>query len=288
VIILYTYVHYLVVNPEEFNPKILYMMCQDIAVETQTYPLQGHMTILYLLQGACTYLVNGVPFHAVAGDVVFVNPDDTHKKLPQTEEQVIEFSMGLEDFSLFDLPPNFFISPYMQRLLTLAQYKDPFSKSTKSIFKISKTSRSFSSVLTRAEAYKIFGYLLAELYSYDTISIEPKSHFVSNDRKSIINTILRYLDENYMRDITLETISKNMYLSSVYISKMFKEETGESPINHLIRIRIRTARTLLETTSISIRAIADRVGYTDAYYFSKLFKKYYGMSPTQVRLLAQK
>ncbi len=129
----------------------------------------------------------------------------------------------------------------------------------------------------------MIGFLLSELYSYDTISIVPKSHFISNDRKSIINTILRYLDENYMKDITLETISKNLFLSSVYISKMFKEETGESPINHLIRVRIRTARGLLETTTLSVRAIADSVGYTDAYYFSKLFKKYYGMSPTQVR-----
>ena len=284
---MYSYVHYLVINPEDFNPKILYVMCQDIFIETQTYPAQGHMTVLYLMKGNCTYIVNGTPYNANAGDVIFLNPEDTHKKIPRSGEQIIEFSMGFEDFKLFDLQHNFFISPFMDKKFTLVKTKDIFSNICGEIFDTVKVAQSFSSILTRASVYKLFGYLLNELYNYDTNTIEPKTHFVSNDRKSIINTILRFLDENYMKDISLETISKNMYLSSVYISKMFKDETGESPINHLIRIRVRTARTLLETTDLSIRTIADRVGYGDAYYFSKLFKKYYGMSPSQVRMFAQ-
>lgn len=284
---MHSYIHYLVINPENFNPKILYVMSQDIITETQTYPPQGHMTILYLLQGKCTYIVNGKKYNAKAGDVIFVNPDDSHKKIPQNGDQIIEFSMGMYEFSLFDLPPSFFISPYMDKIITLGDLKNEFNKSCNDVFNSSKSSRSFSSVLTRAEAYKIIGYLLKELYSYDTLSFIPKKHFVSSDRKSITNTIIRYLDENYMNDISLETISKNMFLSSIYISKMFKEETGESPINHLIRIRIRTAKTLLETTNFSIRTIATRVGYSDPFYFSKLFKKYYGMSPSHVRMLSQ-
>ena len=283
---MYQYVHYLVINPDNFNPKIIYIMCKDIALETQTYPVQGHMTILYLIQGECTYIINGISHHAKAGDVIFVNPEDTHKKIPEPGEQVLEFSMGMEEYRLFDLPENCFISPYMEKLISLGPRKNEFSKLCKEVFNPKNTSRSFSSILTRATAYKIIGFLLRELYAYDTVSIEPKMHFVSNDRKSIINTILKYLDENYMKDISLETIAKNMYLSSIYISKMFKDETGESPINHLIRIRVRTARTLLETTSLSISAVAARVGYNDAYYFSKLFKKYYGISPTQVRASA--
>jgi YesN/AraC family two-component response regulator len=71
-----------------------------------------------------------------------------------------------------------------------------------------------------------------------------------------------------------------MYLSPVYISKIFKEETGESPINYLIKIRLEKAKDiLLNSDSGSIKNIANQVGYDDVYHFSKLFKKYYGISP---------
>nr|WP_243145844.1 AraC family transcriptional regulator [Clostridium chromiireducens] len=75
-----------------------------------------------------------------------------------------------------------------------------------------------------------------------------------------------------------------MYLSSVYISKVFKEKTGESPINYLINLRLEKAKDLLISTESPIKSIAQSVGYSDAYYFSKLFKKYYGHSPYKYRL----
>ena len=69
-------------------------------------------------------------------------------------------------------------------------------------------------------------------------------------------------------------------LSPVYISKIFKSETGETPINYLISLRMEKAGKLLEENPmLSIQKVADEVGYDDAYHFSKLFKKYYGISP---------
>ena len=71
-----------------------------------------------------------------------------------------------------------------------------------------------------------------------------------------------------------------MYLSSYYISKLFKNETGDTPINYLIRLRMKKAGELLEEDpTLSIQTVAAAVGYEDAYHFSKLFKKYYGLSP---------
>ena len=82
----------------------------------------------------------------------------------------------------------------------------------------------------------------------------------------------------------MDQIAQNMYLSSVYISKIFKEETGESPINYLISLRLEKAKDhLIASESISIKEIAHSVGYDDVYHFSKLFKKYYGLSPLNYR-----
>ena len=75
-----------------------------------------------------------------------------------------------------------------------------------------------------------------------------------------------------------------MYLSPAYISKIFKEETGESPINYLIKVRLSKAEDYLKESNFSIKEIAHAVGYEDAYHFSKLFKKYYGYPPSNIKM----
>lgn len=86
-----------------------------------------------------------------------------------------------------------------------------------------------------------------------------------------------------MNDISLNTISQNMYLSPVYISKIFKELMGDSPINYLIKIRLSKAKELLKKEKLPIKVIAKMVGYNDPYYFSKHFKKFYGVSPAKFK-----
>ena len=114
-------------------------------------------------------------------------------------------------------------------------------------------------------------------------SEKPFVSFDSSDKAVIVSTLMAFLNENYMRPISLDTISKSIYLSPAYISKVFKEEMGESPINYLIKLRLSKARELLLEGRHSIKAVARIVGYEDAYYFSKLYKKYHNVSPSIIR-----
>lgn len=99
----------------------------------------------------------------------------------------------------------------------------------------------------------------------------------------MVKNILSYLNDNYSQHISLDQIAKNMYLSPVYISKIFKEKTGDSPINYLINVRLEKAKEMLEDGTGSVRSIATLVGYDDVYHFSKLFKKHFGVSPMYYR-----
>ena len=113
---------------------------------------------------------------------------------------------------------------------------------------------------------------------------QKSCNFESYNKSYAVKKIINYLNENYEHKISLDQIAHNMYLSPVYISKIFKEETGESPINYLIKIRLEKARDILEHSEDgSIKNIATEVGYDDVYHFSKLFKKYYGISPQNYR-----
>ena len=75
------------------------------------------------------------------------------------------------------------------------------------------------------------------------------------------------------------------FLSNFYISKIFKSETGDAPIRHLINIRLEKAKEIIEEIpGLSIKEVAAKVGYEDVYHFSKQFKKHYGVSPSQVKV----
>lgn len=104
--------------------------------------------------------------------------------------------------------------------------------------------------------------------------------FQSTGKKYVVQQIMKYMEENYREKISLEQIAANMYLSSFYIAKIFKSETGDTPINYLIRLRMEKAKEILEISPEEpIKEVAAAVGYSDAYHFSKLFKKHYGISP---------
>jgi two-component system response regulator YesN len=94
---------------------------------------------------------------------------------------------------------------------------------------------------------------------------------------------LKYIRENYQSDLTLEDVAQKICMSPYYLSHLFREELNITFVEYLTMVRMEEAKRLLKDTSQSIVAIAFQVGYEDASYFSKVFKKYVGISPAQYR-----
>lgn len=92
-----------------------------------------------------------------------------------------------------------------------------------------------------------------------------------------------YIDENYQNSLTLEEVAGYVYLSPYYFSHMFKKEVGMTFVEYLTEKRIKKSQQLLMTTNMSISNIAKSVGYTDANYFSKVFKNITGITPGECR-----
>ena len=103
------------------------------------------------------------------------------------------------------------------------------------------------------------------------------------EENPIIKKVCTYVDENLSQDISLETAADFAGVSSFYLSKLFKEEKGETFINFISDKRLEKSRLLLESTELSIKEITSEVGYNDQNYFSRIFKAKYGLSPKEYR-----
>ena len=98
-----------------------------------------------------------------------------------------------------------------------------------------------------------------------------------------IESAMKYIEQNYSKHISLTDISKHVFLSHEYFSRLFKEEVGENFVTYLSIYRINVARKIIKNEDKKISQIALEVGYTNAGYFSKSYKKYLGVSPEDDR-----
>ncbi|WP_438350410.1 AraC family transcriptional regulator [Paenibacillus sp. FA6] len=119
--------------------------------------------------------------------------------------------------------------------------------------------------------YQFIYELLRQLEAQQIVTLKP----------DLVSQAIRYMDTFYQESITLESIADKLNYSPRHLSMRFKEQTGASPIYYLIQVRVNQAIELLVGTDATLQDIAKAVGYSDVYYFSRIFKKYTGLSPVR-------
>ncbi len=121
---------------------------------------------------------------------------------------------------------------------------------------------------------------LAKVLNSIMFSVFPTSHV---RLASIVDKVKGYIEENYMKKISLNELANLAGFSVSYLSKIFKEETQKSISAYINYVRIENAKKLLCTTDISLVELAYIVGFEEQSYFTKVFKKLEGVAPGKYR-----
>ncbi|MFV0527842.1 MAG: response regulator [Lachnospiraceae bacterium] len=103
-----------------------------------------------------------------------------------------------------------------------------------------------------------------------------------------IRDVKKYVQQHYQEALRLEDMGKLVGFNATYFSSIFKKETGQGFSEYLIQIRVDKAKELLAEQNIGMVEVAEQVGYSDLKYFSRLFKKVTGLSPSDYRKLYHK
>ena len=98
-----------------------------------------------------------------------------------------------------------------------------------------------------------------------------------------IESVIKYINEHYSENITLQKLSEIAYLHPIYLCKLFKEKTGQNFMDYLMRVRIEKAMKLLGNLSLRIYDVCEMVGYDSPQHFSKVFKEVAGITPKDYR-----
>lgn len=264
-------------NMEIINPTMLFCVKGKRTYNEELHS-HNHMEIAYIISGKSIFNIDNKSYEVKEGDLIIINPNQMHNGLVTDPDKAsVEFFIGFKDFSfenlkeskLFDnLSPVIHTSPYTRKL---------FLNLIDSIMEENNSNQ-----------YGKYFMLKSYLMKFILLIIREKENLelpeTTSNKSKVSKEISEYFHNHFSEKISLDQIAKNMYLSPFYISKIFKEEIGDTPINYLIKIRLEHAKDLLlKASNLNIKEISCIVGYEDAYYFSKLFKKYYGSSPAEYK-----
>lgn len=269
---------------EDLNPTFLFSS-QMVRRETEQPHSHDFIEIAIILNGSGEFCVDNEIVPVKKGDLLLLNPGMVHQsRLVNPQNPTTEFYAGFTNIHFRDMEYNQIRFPKGIFLL------HPKEKTFLALTRLAESMTLESCNAQPGRYFMLKAYLtqmILLLYREQSEYPKPKSLgyiFESTNKKYVVEQIVDYMDRHYTEKISLDQIAQNMYLSPFYISRIFKSETGDTPINYLIGLRMEKARTLLlEKQHYSIQEIAQCVGYDDAYHFSKLFKKHYGNSPSQYR-----
>jgi len=269
---------------ENFDPTFLFTWKGKRTADEKRYHSHDYLELAYILSGSGKYRIDDVVYEVTEGDLLIFNPGTMHQALvTDVENPTIEFFVGVSDVKFGDYEENYLPSPSGHTIFhTKGELKQKLFKLCASMEAENAVWRQGRYFMLKAYAMQIILLIIRE--QTDPVEVKTGYSFESVNKKYVVEQIVNYFEDHYAEKISLDQIAENMYLSPFYISKIFKSETGDAPIRHLINIRLEKAKELLESGwSGSIQEVAAKVGYDDAYHFSKLFKKRYGVSPSAVK-----
>lgn len=104
------------------------------------------------------------------------------------------------------------------------------------------------------------------------------------DQKSICELLEKYLQEHYQEDVSFSELGERFGFTPEYLGKIFKKHSGETPSKYLTKLRMNEAKhLLLGNPEMEIQKVGELVGYKDGFYFSRAFKSYTGIQPSEFR-----
>lgn len=110
-----------------------------------------------------------------------------------------------------------------------------------------------------------------------------KRVITGTEQTNRLRNMIAYINQHYFEKVTLSEIAKTVGISEREATRCFQKNIGQSPMEYLIKYRLNQSKKLLLETGMTITDICQRCGFSDSAYFGKVFRKYYGMTPSEFR-----
>lgn len=263
--------------PEKL-PVLLYagQISNDPGWKFQSHKHEDLCELIYISEGEGEFIIDNKFFRACKGDIMVYNRGVIHDERSNPSNPLKTYFCGIGNLLINGMEEGFIIPSSIEPVIHTNKYMHKVENYISEIFEECSSQVLGYEVICNNLLLSLI-ILITRIISTQNISTAPLN------TNSLGYQIKEYIDKNYTKDISLNEIASGIYVSQHYLSHVFKQETGYSPINYMINRRIGEAKRLLLTTNMNIFEISTQVGYENPNYFTMLFKKATGLSPTKFR-----
>ena len=229
---------------------------QPFAITTQTI---NFYELTFVFKGEMLYFVNGTEYRLQAGDGIFIKPNSTRQR-PTREDTATYVSFTFTTEKPIDLP---------------VKIPNALNNECKLLIACADEIRNKQYADSEEQVEALVECMVANVRA----NIEyTKEH-------PLVLQIKQFINANLSEKITLQQIGEETYFSPLYCETVFRQKTGTSIIKYVTKRRIEEAQKLLFDGQLSLRIIAEKVGFEDYNYFARVFKKTTGSTPTEYKKL---
>lgn len=245
------------------------MIDRKYSVSTQHY--HPHYEIYYMKDGGCRYFIDDRSFDVEAGDVVFIPMGIIHRTNYTSNLHSRLLINCTEDYIPSDVLANISEGRYLYRSREIAKNVEGIMAKIEQEY---NNPDEYTKSLLRCHTAELFYLLLRH----------PGTLEEATTGNEFIDSIVKYIKQNYMTDIRLTGIAKMKSVSPEHLSRTFKSCTGFGFNEYVTLLRLRKAEEMIKSEQhMTISEIAYECGFNDGNYFSYKFKKMYGVSPIKLR-----
>ena len=239
--------------------------------------------ITYVKEGSMHYRINNRSFHLKEGDIIFCNSNALHSGEMENQEDCSYIPITFDPKLIYGFFQSTictrYVDPVIQNLAVCAvhidyseKWHETFRDRMLEVISLDKKKPDFYE-LDISIRMQLLWRLLVEHLPHQPVS--TTSDFTEYER---IRRILSYIEQNYMNQITLDDISEHIHLCESECTRLFKRHMNTTLFSFLQEYRIERSLEYLNTKE-SISSIAEKTGFSDSNYYSKVFSKIKGCSP---------
>jgi len=260
-------------SAERMPFKLLYVTHSEYDKGWHSTSHSHHFTeLFYIVKGKGAFVLPGHDLPVEENDLVIINPHIEHTERSNEQDSLEYIALGIEGLS-------FWLPEENEETTGLFTYQ---GEQSDILFYLNKLldEVQLNGVEYEVICHNIIEILIVKLWRERKFTIEK------TNTKNLHKTtafIKHYINQNYRNTITLDVLANAGHINKYYLAHTFKKEMGISPIDYLNFIRIKEAKTLLETTDYSVAEISEINGFSSHSFFSQAFKRETAMTPTGYR-----
>lgn len=249
------------------------------------------MELLYITKGSGLCRCNNNAFDVHPGDLVVVNCNEVHYCQNITEDfeyDCIIIDPYILNSRFIDLCDSKYITPIIENRILFNNHIVGDAAVGACITSINSefTHREVGFELAlKAALYQLIVLLMRQHIARILTDVQVKYRMKNIDR---FNHIIKYIETHYANDLTVDHMSHQAHMSKYHFCRMFKQMTGHTVTHYINSVRIQEAENLIVNTDMSISEITYAVGFHDTSYFSRIYKMFKEISPSEKRRLHKK